>query len=132
MQKNRIMLICKEYVEKMGYSLNGEMQLLSRKNGSGRRKRGNLRSDREGTAIINVPVYQTLTLCKPCPYGLLWVSTGFTRCTSHIPVTLSLDTVHAFPYSGIYGIHFLSILYLSIYYISKLGKIGYWSKISYW
>ena len=27
------MLICKEYVEKMGYSLNREMQLLSRKNG---------------------------------------------------------------------------------------------------
>ena len=31
MQKNRIMLIYKEYVEKMGYPLNGEMQLLSRK-----------------------------------------------------------------------------------------------------
>ena len=69
------MLICKEYVEKMGYSLNGEMQLLSRENGSGRRKRGNLRSDREGTAIRNVPVYQTIDPCKPCPMGLyapLW------------------------------------------------------------
>ena len=65
------MLICKEYVEKMGYSLNGEMQLLSRENGSEQRKRGNLRSDREGTAIINVPVYQTLVLCKPRPYGLV-------------------------------------------------------------
>ena len=65
------MLICKEYVEKMGYSLNGEMQLLSRKNGSGGRKRGNFRSDREGTAIINVPVYQTIAPCKPCPYELV-------------------------------------------------------------
>lgn len=65
------MLICEEYVEKMGYSLNREMQLLSMKNGRWGRKRGNLRSDREGTAIINVPVYQTLVLCKPCPYGLV-------------------------------------------------------------
>lgn len=65
------MLICKEYVEKMGYSLNGEMQLLSRRNGSGRRKRGKLRSDREGTAIRNVPAYQTIDPCKPCPYGLV-------------------------------------------------------------
>ena len=36
------MLICKEYVEKMGYSLNGEMQLLSRENGRWGRKRENL------------------------------------------------------------------------------------------
>ena len=119
------MLICKEYVEKMGYSLNGEMQLLSRENGSGRRKRGNLRSDREGTAIRNVPVYQTIVLCKPCPYGLVCASMGFTDRIHHIPMALSLDTVRAFPYFGIYGIHFLSILYLSIYCISKLEKIGY-------
>ena len=65
------MLICKEYVEKMGYSLNREMQLLSRGNGSGRRKRGNFRSDREGTAIRNVSAYQTIDPCKPRPYGLV-------------------------------------------------------------
>ena len=69
------MLICKEYVEKMGYSLNEEMQLLSRKNGRWGIKRGKLRSDREGTAIINAPAYHTIVLCKPCPMGLyepLW------------------------------------------------------------
>ena len=65
------MLICKEYVEKMGYSLNGEMQLLSRENGRWGRKRGNFRSDREGTAIRNVPAYQTIDPCKPRPYGLV-------------------------------------------------------------
>lgn len=65
------MLICEEYVEKMGYSLNREMQLLSMKNGRWGRKRGNLRSDREGTAIRNVPAYQTIDPCKPCPYGLV-------------------------------------------------------------
>lgn len=119
------MLICKEYVEKMGYSLDGEMQLLSRKNGSGRRKRGKLRSDREGTAIRNVSAYQTIDPCKPCPYGLVCVSMGFVDRIRHIPVTLSLDIAYGFPYFGIYGIHFLSILYLSIYYISKLEKIGY-------
>ena len=119
------MLICKEYVEKMGYSLNGEMQLLSRENGSGRRKRENFRSDREGTAIRNVTAYQTIVLCKPCPHGLVCASTGFTGRAHYIPMALSLDIVHALPYFGIYGIHFLSILYLSIYSISKLGKIGY-------
>ena len=119
------MLICKEYVEKMGYSLNGEMQLLSRGNGRWGRKRGNFRSDREGTAIRNVPVYQTIVLCKPCPHGLVCASMGFAVRTSHIPMTLSLGIVYAFPYSGIYGIYFLSILCLSIYCISKLGKIGY-------
>ena len=119
------MLICKEYVEKMGYSLNGEMQLLSRENGRWGRKRGNFRSDREGTAIRNVPVYQTIVLCKPCPYGLVCASMGFTVRTHYIHMALSLDTVCDFPYFGIYGIHFLSILYLSIYCISKLEKIGY-------
>ena len=119
------MLICKEYVEKMGYSLNGEMQLLSRKNERWERKRGKLRSDREGTAIRNVPVYQTIVLCKPCPHGLVCASMGFAVRTRHIPMALSLDTVCDFPYFGIYGIHFLSILYLSIYCISKLEKIGY-------
>ena len=119
------MLICKEYVEKMGYSLNGEMQLLSRKNGRWGIKKGKLRSDREGTAIRNVPVYQTIVLCKPCPHGLVCASMGFAVPTLHIPMTLSLDIVYAFPYSGIYGIYFLSILCLSIYCISKLEKIGY-------
>lgn len=65
------MLICKEYVEKMGDSLNGEMQLLSRGNERWGRKRGKLRSDREGTAIRNVPAYQTIDPCKPCPYELV-------------------------------------------------------------
>ena len=119
------MLICKEYVEKMGYSLNREMQLLSRENGRGGRKKGKFRSDREGTAIRNVPVYQTIVLCKPCPHGLVCASMGFTVRTHYIHMALSLDTVCDFPYFGIYGIHFLSILYLSIYCISKLEKIGY-------
>ena len=101
------------------------MQLLSRENGSGRRKRGNLRSDREGTAIRNVPAYQTIDPCKPRPYGLVCASMGFTGRIHCIPMALSKDTVYAFPYSGIYGIYFLSILYLSIYCISKLEKIGY-------
>lgn len=116
------MLICKEYVEKMGYSLNGEMQLSSRKNGRWGIKRGKLRSDREGTAIRNARAYQTIDLCKPCPYGLVWASMGLTAQTRHIPMTLSLDIVCTFPYFGIYGIHFLSILYLSIYCISNLKK----------
>ena len=81
-----------------------------------------LRSDREGTAITNVRVYHTISLCKPCPYGLLWASTGFTRCTGYIRMALSLDIACTLPFSGIYGIHFLSILYLSIYCISKLKK----------
>ena len=109
----------------MGDSLNGEMQLLSRKNGRWGRKRGNLRSDREGTAIRNVPVYQTIVLCKPCPYGLVCASMGCQAQIRHIPMALSLDIAYAFPYSGIYGIYFLSILCLSIYCISKLEKIGY-------
>lgn len=117
------MLICKEYVEKMGYSLNGEMQLLSRENGSGRRKRGKFRSDREGTAITNVPAYQTLVLCKPCPYGLVCASMGFAVPTLHIPMALSLDTVYAFPYSGIYGIHFFR------YYIYRYTVYRNWKKL---
>lgn len=49
---------------------------------------------------------------------------GFTDRIHHIPMALSLDIVYAFPYSGIYGIHFLSILYLSIYCISILKKMN--------
>ena len=115
----------------MGYSLNGEMQLLSRENGSGRRKRGNLRSDREGTAIRNVPVYQTIVLCKPCPHGLVWASMGFAVRPCHIPMALSLGIVYAFPYSGIYGIHFFRY-YIYRYTVYRIWKIECRIRISYW